>query len=306
MRIGIIANAHANRGRAGNLIEKLRNRIRASGFDVTLELTREAGDGRRLGAELATEMDVIGVFGGDGTVHEVINGLMPNPCPTFILPSGTGNDYASLVRGPKDLDDVLAILEAGMGARLDVLDLGNRFCVNSAGIGFEGEANRQSHKIRRLKGPLLYLVAVFKALSAMSYPVYRITAPGMEPIEGKFLMVSIGNGNRTGGTFYLTPDAKPDDGHIDVCLVEPLSKPRLLTLLPLTFKGAHVGRAEVRILRVPSLTIEATIPYAMHVDGEFVGDAPLRLDIRLLPRAMPILCMEDPANALSRPLERLI
>jgi len=306
MKIGVVANAHANRGRAHGRIARLRDRFRALGFDVSVELTRAPGDGARIGAELAGEVDVIGIIGGDGTIHEVINGMMPAPRPTFILASGTGNDYASLVRGPRGIEDVVAILERGEGARLDVLDLGDRFCVNSAGIGFEGEANRQSHRIRRLKGPLLYLVAVFKALSAMSHPDYRITAPGIEPIDGKFLMISIGNGNRTGGTFHLTPDAYPDDGLIDVCLVDPVSKPRLVTLLPTTFSGKHVRAREVRMLRVPSLTIEASAAYAMHVDGEFVPDAPLRLDIRVLPRAMPVLCMKDGANQLAHPMEKLI
>jgi YegS/Rv2252/BmrU family lipid kinase len=288
------------------LIDEIRNASPILGAEVTVETTSGPGDGVAAARRVANEADVIGILGGDGTVHEVVNGLMPDPKPIVILPAGTGNDYASMIRCPTDIQQLSRTMNKGYGARLDVLQFGNRYCVNTAGLGFEGQVNQRSHAIKRIQGAPLYLLAVFKTLSSLRCPPFNIVTPDGERIEGDKLLVSIGNGNRTGGAFYLTPDACPDDGLVDVCVVEAMNWFRVLRLLPKSFSGKHTLRAEVRMLRVPSLNIETDPEFPMHIDGELVESAPASLRIRVLPRVLPVLCEQRDKNVLSHPLEKII
>jgi YegS/Rv2252/BmrU family lipid kinase len=288
------------------MIDEIRKGSSALDWNVSIETTSGPGDGVELARRASRDADVVGIIGGDGTVHEVVTGLMPTPTPIVILPAGTGNDYASLIRCPTDIEGLSRFLTKGYGARLDVLEFGSRFCVNTAGLGFEGQVNQRSHKIKRIQGAPLYLLAVFKTLSSLKCPSFTIVTPDGERFEGDKLLVSIGNGNRTGGAFYLTPDARPDDGLIDVCIIDAMSWFRVVRLLPKSFSGKHKLRPEVRMLRVPSLNIETDPEFPMHIDGELIESAPSNLHIRVLPRILPVLCDQLDKSALSHPLEKII
>ncbi len=306
MKVRVIGNPQAGRGRGRNLIEAFRAQAPTPGVDVSVALTRCPGDGVRLARELAGGADVVGIIGGDGTVHEVVNGLMPHPVPIAILPCGTGNDFASLFDCPQNPRGFADVLRNRRGARVDVLDFGDRFCVNSAGLGFEGQVNQRSHGIRGIHGPPLYLVAVFKTLSSLACPYYELTLADGERIDGERLMVSIGNGNRTGGSFHLTPDACPDDGLIDVCIVDPMRWPQVVAMLPGTFRGRHVRRSEVRMLRTERLTIETKGEHPMHIDGELIEITPPVLEITVRKRVLPVLCGTRSPNPLRHNLEVLL
>lgn len=271
-----------------------------------MDHTRGPGDGVRLARELAPTADVLAVVGGDGTIHEVVNGIMPRPVPIAILPAGSGNDFANLLGCPRTPGELLDVIRAGRGARIDVLDLGDRFCVNSAGLGFEGIVNRYSHGIKRLSGSMLYLAAVFKALSSLTCPHFHIETGDGTVIDGNLLIVSVGNGNRTGGAFYLTPQAHPDDGLIDVCIVREMGRLRALALLPASFRGRHIHRPQVQMLRVESLTIDSEPGFPMHVDGELVDPSPERMEIRVRDRVLPVLCRKTGGTRLTHPLEKLL
>ena len=154
---------------------------------------------------------------------------------------------------------------------------------------------------------MLYLVAVFKAIASLTCPFFRITLSTGEQISGEQLLVSIGNGNRTGGAFHITPDARPDDGLIDVCIAQSMGRLKVLRLLPRTFNGSHVRQDGVRMFRAGSLTIESDADYPMHIDGEFVQAPPGRLEIVLKDRVLPVLCARhNNASGLAHPIEKIL
>ncbi len=248
---------------------------------------------------------MICVVGGDGTVHEVVNGIMPRRIPIAVLPTGSGNDLASLVDCPKTPHELARAVEDGWAAELDLIDFGDRYCVNSAGLGFEGLVNRFSHGFARVGGRARYALALAKALKTVRCPNFNIVTSRGDEIKGQKLLVSIGNGHRTGGAFYLTPRAFPDDGLIDVCIVEPMSRVKLMWILPRALNGSHARRREVRMLRVESLTVEAAEPYPMHVDGEYVESGPERREIAIRPAALQVLCRRSSRNKLVSELRRV-
>ncbi len=306
MKLAIIANPLAGRGRAQSTIDEYRKHSSALDCEVSFDLTAGPGDGARLAARLAQEADVVGIIGGDGTIHDVVNGLMPHPIPIVVFPAGSGNDLASLIRCPAGAHDLRAMIHGGFGARLDVLQIGDRSCVNSTGLGFEGLVNEQSHRPSLWKGSARYVMAVLRTLSSLSCPFFDITAPDGTHIRGDKLLVSIGNGNRTGGAFYMTPDASPDDGLADVCIIDAMTWYRTLRLLPRAFSGKHVVRPEVRMLRLPSLAIETDPAFPMHIDGELVASAPARFAVTVREHALPVICGVHAQNRLTRPLEKIL
>jgi YegS/Rv2252/BmrU family lipid kinase len=307
VKLAIIANPYAGGGRARSVINDYRKKASSLDFQVSINLTIGPKDATGLAARLAGKNDVIGVIGGDGTVHEVVAGLMPDPKPIIIVPAGSANDLASVIRCPGNVKELDRMIQEGRGTRLDVVQMGDRYCVNSAGFGFEGRVNQESHDTGPLwTGTARYLVAVLRTLRSLSCPFFDITASDGTRIQGEKLLVSIGNGNRAGGAFHITPDASPDDGLVDVCVIDAMKWTRVLTLLPTAISGKHVGRPEVRMLRVPSLEIETNPKFPMHIDGQLLDKAPQRTAIAVRHRVLPIICGERSPNRLTHPLEKIL
>jgi diacylglycerol kinase (ATP) len=306
MRLAIVINRHSGRKPAPWGEDHFRPALGPLGVDVSVHTTRGRGDAARIARELASSVDVIAVVGGDGTVHEVVNGMMPHPVPIAVIPSGAGNDLASVVDCARTPSDLAALLENGWAAELDVLDFGDRYCVNSAGLGFEGLVNRLSHDRAWMGGRLRYAIALIDALRSVDCPRFTIVTSRGDVITGEKLLISIGNGRRTGGAFYLTPDAFPDDGLIDVCVIEPMSRARILRLVPGALNGTHTRHREVRMLRVDSLSVEASAPYPMHIDGEYIDATPEPRRIAVVPAALKVMCRPSSRNRLIRGLKRVL
>ena len=209
MRMCFIANPTAGRGRTRSMVESY---ARAVHGEVEFLWTQRPGHARELAREAAARFQVVCAVGGDGTVSEVVNGLMPRPVPLVVIPTGSGNDFASLVDCPGSPDELQRVLTAGAGLRMDVIDCGDRYCANSIGIGFEAMVTYHSLSIRNMRGLPLYLTAVFKALRSPERIRYRVAVDGREVSNGEYLLISIGNGPRAGGGFYINPRATPIDG----------------------------------------------------------------------------------------------
>jgi len=304
MEIAFIANPTAGRGRAAAFVERFA--ARATNLAIDVKWTHHPGHATALAREAKRQhCDVVCVAGGDGTVHEVVAGLMPDPIPIVVVPSGSGNDFASLIGCPVTPEALHAVLRDGMGVRFDVIDCGIRYCANSVGLGFEALVTKKSRSIKGLRGLPLYLAAVARALVRFDSPPMRIEFDD-EVLAGENLLVSIGNGVRAGGGFYLTPDALPDDGRIDVCVVERMGRLRILSLLPRAIPGRHTDARGVSMKRARELTVTASRPFHMHIDGEYVGEFTGPLQFRVLDRVLPVLCRADAPARTMYPLERIL
>jgi YegS/Rv2252/BmrU family lipid kinase len=273
---------------------------------MDLHWTRQAGGGIDLARDLAETNDVICVIGGDGTFHEVVNGLMPKPKPVILVPAGSGNDFAKLITCPSNAHEFAAVLEAGMGARIDVLHTGVRYCVNSIGLGFEALVTHHSRSIRRLRGVPLYMLAVLKALLSFDNSHYDISLNDDEQVQGEKLLVSIGNGVSAGGGFYLTPSACPDDGQVDLCIISPMRRARMLRLLPLALSGSHTDKSGVAMRRAHTVRLTSRAPCHLHIDGEYLGEKSWKLEVSVHKRILPVLCLEHGDKKFQRDVEKII
>ena len=279
---------------------------RAVHGEVELLWTQRPGHARELAREAAGRVQVVCAVGGDGTVSEVVNGLMPRPVPLVVIPTGSGNDFASLVDCPGSPDELQRVLASGAGLHMDVIDCGDRYCANSIGIGFEAMVTYHSLSIRTLRGLPLYLTAVFKALRTPERIRYRVTVDGRETSNGEYLLISIGNGPRAGGGFYINPRATPVDGKIDVCAAQRMSRFRLLTILPLAIRGSHLSRGGIEFHRGESITVSSDKPFPIHIDGEYLGRRDTPLELRIMKRVLPVLCLRGGRTLRNQKLERLL
>jgi diacylglycerol kinase (ATP) len=244
----------------------------------------DPGDAEALTAELAAEVDVLVVFGGDGTVHEVANGL---PVPAgdgpvvALLPGGTGNDLARAIGIPPDLVAAATELAGARPRSLDLLDCGPRRAANGVNAGFAAAATEVlSRRVKRLLGPAAYLAGGVRAgVSPPTWPA-RVEVDG-RVVEGEALAVVVGNGGSFGGGRWLIPDADVGDGLLDVLVVPAdTSKAEL---------ARHLARdnrlpGDLPRLRGPSATVVTDMP--CRLDGE---PAPTPGSVTVIPAAWRVL-----------------
>ncbi|OFX32852.1 MAG: hypothetical protein A2Z07_00040 [Armatimonadetes bacterium RBG_16_67_12] len=155
-------------------------------------------------------------------------------------------------------------------------------------MGLEAAVTLTHIGMTRLHGVVRYLAAAM--LTVLRRPTWhaRLEWDG-GAYEGSLTLVSVGNTRRTGGVFFMTPDAAPDDGLLDVVFGPALSRPRLLRLLPMTMKGTHVRHPEVRSFRTTSLRIVITPGAPVQADGEIVATAATEVVYSVLPEALEVL-----------------
>jgi YegS/Rv2252/BmrU family lipid kinase len=225
----------------------------------------DPGDAETLAAELAPEVDALLVFGGDGTVHEVANGLPVGGDGPLValLPAGTGNDLARALGMPPDPVAAATELTGARPRRLDLLDCGSRRAANGVNAGFAAAAtDTLSRPVKKALGPAAYLVGGVKAgVSPPTWPA-RVEVGG-RVVEGEALAVVVGNGGSFGGGRWLLPDADLGDGLLDVLVVPAsASKARL---------ARHLARdrrlpGDLPRLRGPAATVVTDMP--CRLDGE--------------------------------------
>lgn len=302
-----ILNPRADRGRNGARAAALQERLAAEG-EVELRPTERPGDAVRLALEATRDgARTVLAIGGDGTVHETANGLLQTPAdqrPRMgVLPSGSGNDFAHMLGVPSDLDACLAMLRRNHVRSVDAVRLALpdgqvRFCVNNIGLLLDGEINRASHQITWPRGPGLYYRAALETLLRRPQTVRLALDWDGRREELDAMVLSLGNGARSGGKFRLTPEALLDDGKMDYVLVEPMSRLRLLWLLHRAMQGDAAPRRGVRRGQFRSLALHASQPLTAHVDGELFlrseqGVHDCRIDV--LPGELAVVAPRTPA-----------
>jgi YegS/Rv2252/BmrU family lipid kinase len=270
--------------------------------------TRAAGEALALAAAARRDgYKTLVAAGGDGTVNEVLNGLAQTTLPgepigrLALLPVGTGNDLADMLGFPRNLDSAAAHLAAGRTRRIDVglarmhspATALERYFGNNMGLGFEAQVTLESYQIQRLTGALRYLVAVFQALRRFATPYIELTWErsdgGWEQRAQRSLLVSVGNSARTGGLFYLTPDALLDDGLLDLGVARQVSRGRILLLLPKVLRGAHRGDPALELTRCRRLHFHCTETLPVHLDGEVVMRDLCRAEVEVQPRRLEVI-----------------
>lgn len=281
-RVAFVFNPAARRGRAGRRLASLREAAAGLG-DAAWFATDRPRHAEDLARRAAGErFDVVAACGGDGTVHEVVQGLMAVPAAgrpfLGIVPLGSGNDCAWASRVPEAPEAALRRLWEGEAKWLDLgeIDAGDgrrAWFDNSAGMLLDAAINFESQKLRSGRLPLrgfpMYVGAALRAIARRFDPArLTMTFDGDRRIVGEAVLLAVANGAREGGGFLVAPGARNDDGLLEVLWMEPVSRARMLQLLPIVAKGRHVGMPGIRLERCRALAIDSDRDIPVHLDGE--------------------------------------
>jgi diacylglycerol kinase (ATP) len=288
----IVANPASGRGRGARLIPKVEAVLRDLDVSHQMVVSRDGSEPERLARRAASEgATVVAALGGDGHVGAVANGLIGTAAALAVIPAGTGNDFSrGIGLDRKDPLAAVRLLEKPRTATVDVVRVRTpdreRFYVNVGGTGFDAEVNEHANGVSFLAGTPRYVYSTFVTLARFRPGLFRFTVDGEErSMSG--MLVAVGNGVSYGGGMKVTPEARFDDGLLDLCVVGALSKPSFIRAFPRVFAGTHVTHPSVTMLRARRIEISADRAFHVYGDGERIGSLPATFEV--VPAVLPVV-----------------
>jgi diacylglycerol kinase (ATP) len=293
MKVKVILNPYANRWHAGEKVERVRAAFNAVSVEADIYQTQKPGEGTAVAHSAAGQYEAIVAAGGDGTINEVINGLIQvageGPTVPFgVMPLGTANDMSDTIPLPRDLEEAARVIGNGRTRQIDAARVNTHYFINNCAIGMEPLVTLENTKIKRLSGNLRYFVALLRALAKLRAWQMDIRFDEAR-FEGSALLLSVCNGPRTGGIFQMAPGALFDDGYFDYVFAPEMPKRTVLALLPRLLKGTHVNHPKVTYGRARHITIACQPGTPIHADGELIAEAETQIDYELLPGKVTLL-----------------
>jgi len=297
MRTLFVINPAAGH-RAAERWRVIASQLKAQGLAFEEAVTTAPGDACRIARARAADYELVVTVGGDGTVFEVLNGIIESGSSHTALgmvPFGTGNDVASAV-GIYNEAEALQAAEKGQSRPVDLIRINCR--VNGAAVvrhamlfasvGITSElVTRTTPRLKRLCGQrLAYIVGLLFALRRYSTPIMKITCDG-QTVEKQFIFACASNGETFGGGMRIAPGALLDDGKLNTNLIESIRPWEALRHLPKLLTGAHVTHPKVSYKLASDLVIETEPPIEVAADGDLIGYTPARFQVR--PRALTVL-----------------
>ncbi|MFU8773926.1 MAG: diacylglycerol/lipid kinase family protein, partial [Anaerolineales bacterium] len=268
-KIRVIANPSAFMGNAWRWISDLRPIIEEFGgadWSGTVYPTHAMEIARKSAKD---GYDLIIAVGGDGTVHEIINGLMEFPFERRphlgIVPLGSGNDFAHNIGMQNRPELALRQILTGKPLKIDVAHLSDNlgrqeYWNNTMGIGFDGTVAIRTRSISVVRGFMMYLVAVLQTILLNHEAPHLTIVTDLESWEEHKLMLALCNGSREGGGFFVAPDARVDDGWLDYVTIDKVSRLMMLRLIPEVMKGTHTRFPQVKTGKFKKMEIQSDRP----------------------------------------------
>jgi diacylglycerol kinase (ATP) len=298
MEIKVILNSKSRTGKQKHFDATLKERL---GPFLKIERTAYPGHGTRIAREAVKEkIDAVIAVGGDGTVNEVLNGIVGTDVPLGIIPGGTANDLASLYQIPGDVGQACDIILDRHMVGIDIIRVNDWYYATAGGVGLPCDVARivssmkQKDVLRKLVvrflGSKIYLLAALCALARKprhGHPM-KVHWEG-HSLTPDALTLMVNNQSFLGKRFLMSPGAINSDGLVDICVIEnSRSCKEILSLLVKTLTGSHVDSPSVKTWRTSDLTIQTVKSLPFFGDGEIFGKA-FEFRIKIVPKALKII-----------------
>ena len=291
-QIRLVVNPAAGKGRALELLPLVAGRLRDGGGNVEILLSRDFAEAQSMTRQaIQDDADVLAVMGGDGMMHLGVNTVAAaqlsgrNRTTLGLIPAGTGNDLSrGIGLDPHNAVAAAAVIAAGHRRFIDLARVGDTFVGAVLATGFDALVNRRANQMPWPRGSTRYAVATMAELRVFSPLRYRLILDG-EVREQLAMLVAIGNTSSYGGGMLICPKADPYDGLLDVTIIHPVGRLKLLRLFPEMYSGKFVRDPCVEQLRVREVSVEGPGLVGFG-DGEMIAAAPLT--VCCVPRALPV------------------
>lgn len=292
----LFLNPIAGRGRAKRRLPRILELMEAAGIHAVVHQSVSVGDLENQVREAvragATQLIVAG---GDGSIHEAVNGIMAagGEAALGVVPVGTGNDFAKAAGIPLDWEAATTLLARRIAddarpRRIDLGRMNDRWFANGAGIGLDAKVTQIARSYRWPVGDLVYLAAIFHAMvDGIATPEILIETEQLQ-WDGPLTLANVSNGPWVGGMFHIAPMANNEDGMLELLIAAPVTRGRILQLLPKLMRGSHMDETEIVHASVNRVKVSASAAVPSHLDGE-VQPLQSDFDIEVLPGALRLL-----------------
>ncbi len=298
MKVKILLNPYANRWAAKSKAPLVEKACQDAGLDYDLTFIPVPGGGKEAAIVALEEgYDVIVAAGGDGTVSEVVNGLLAvsgdsQTAPLGVIPLGTGNDFSDMASLPRDIAESIDTIAAGHTIPIDAgrvsLDGESYYFDNNCAIAMEPMVTLEHIRMTRTSGNIRYVLALIKAMAKLKAWHFDLHWDNGE-YSGPAFLLSVCNGSRTGGLFPMAPDALMDDGLFDFVLAPDIGKAKIPYLLARLFRGTHIHDPQVTYARTSHIEVICDPPTPVHADGEILSESARQISYEVLPGKITLI-----------------
>ena len=303
MKYLVIYNPCAANGVAEKKVDGVKQHLQKAALDFTIEYTECPGHAVEIAAGAADKYDVLVAAGGDGTANEVLSGIMRHRAasgssiPAFsVLCIGRGNDFAYGAGIPGNFVDGCAALQVNRRKWIDVGSIKGpevtetRYFGNGIGMGFDAIVGLEAAKITWAQGFLGYLLGALKTMFFYyNAPLLSIKTDTLDEIR-PMLQISVMNGRRMGGAFFMAPKAAIDDGLFDLCIAGEPKRGKMLGLIVKFLKGSQEGAAHIGFSRSKKVVVTSSnSKLIVHADGEAICTEGARIELEIIPHAIEVI-----------------
>lgn len=280
-RVTLVVNPSSGRGRAQESLPLVAGRLRDAGLEVDIQLSRDFAEAQSMTRHaISSDIDVLAVMGGDGMMHLGLNACARartegnEQIALGVIPAGTGNDFArGIGLDPQDPGAAAEVIGRGVIRPLDLAWVKDRYIGTVVATGFDALVNGRANALPWPKGSLRYPLATLAELRVFSPLHYQLTIDGrLRQLDA--MLIAVGNTGSYGGGLLICPDADAEDGLLDITIVHPVSRFKLLQLLPQMYSGRFVRDACVEQLRATDITVDGPGLVGFG-DGEMISAVPL-------------------------------
>ena len=283
----LIVNPSAGNGRAARVLPEAEAALRRHGVDFHTARTDDLDHARELAGAAAEAGKVTVTLSGDGLIGAIAGVLADAGGVLGVLPGGRGNDFARALGIPFEIEAACRALATGRERPIDLGDVDGRPFIGIASAGFDSDANRVANETRLVKGNLVYAYGALRTIATWRPARFTLEVDGQDAVSFSGYSVAAANSPAYGGGMFLAPDARLDDGQLDVVCTGSGPRRRFLLNLPRVFSGTHVESPSVRIERARQVRVSSDRPFTMYADGDPIGELPVT--VRARERALRVI-----------------
>lgn len=296
-----IVNPISGTGKQKKLNAILAKALDYNQFSQTIVYTEHAGHATELSRKAIGQYDIVIAVGGDGTVNEVVKGLVGSKTTMGIIPVGSGNGLARHLNIPMKMEEAVKVINKQLVERIDTVKINNELSVNVSGVGFDAHVAHKFSKNGK-RGSIPYVKIAATEFQQYKTQAYKIVADG-KPMFRNAFMISLANSTQFGNNALISPEAKIDDGLVDICIMSEFPKVEAPALAARLFNRTMHKSKFIEIVRARKVEIDTNHPIVCHIDGEPVVFDDM-LDIEVQPASLSIIYNDEVQKPIITNIEK--